>query len=851
MIDPFADDDFPPYEEESLFARDQNHQLIRVDPPTREMYDREVRMTIDGLEVLTPEAIPTTDSQGNIVRDVDGRTIPRSCTINDAANQLVREKKLHRNPIPILCHQDHMRPVGMCRVCCVQVFRATPGGQREPESKLLPACQYPVRDGMEVHTIESKDVDATKSLRTSIKMLVELLATDHLHSGAPTSLPAEQDELRQLADRLGVRSGRLPTRPREPSRIDQSSDLIAVDLNSCILCNRCVRGCDEVKDNHVISRTGKGYRTKISFDLDVPMGKSSCIGCGECMISCPTGALTLKTSPIQASMPPGAEPVSPEELRDHPLFAGIPFKFLQWNSYGVVRRRVPARQTLYKAGEDGNTAFVYDHKSPYLFATESDENAGGVLEKGRKTSLVSRLLGHVSLVLRRGGLEASPDSIGTRSLGRRGDGSLSIRSDGFAATASLTGNGLFQQRTKDTDPIMGEMTCLFSYPRATTVKALTDSVVLEIRRNVLRMMLRNPNTRVVLDETFRKHALDPYLRSMPLFEMLGEKYQRTTFDFLKHKLVFRRVEPGQIIYRQGDLSDALCFVRLGYVKVAQRFHQQEVVQDYVGPGGTFGEVGLLASFSEKVANELPEGFQRGRLPSSYSALDYVELVTIRHDHFRELCRQNKGLLDRLEEIGIELLKRMRNNLVPLAEPNSELLSDYLEDGLFKGQSLLVLDLERCTRCDECTRACSDSHGGVTRLIREGERHGRFLVATSCRSCVNPTCMLGCPVDAIHRTTGKHITIESWCIGCGLCSQTCPYGVINVIEAPRVNESNQPVRDQQGRIEIRRVATACDLCESVAPGQPNCVYACPHDAAFRMKGGELSKAVHREPGTLSK
>jgi Fe-S-cluster-containing hydrogenase component 2 len=135
---------------------------------------------------------------------------------------------------------------------------------------------------------------------------------------------------------------------------------------------------------------------------------------------------------------------------------------------------------------------------------------------------------------------------------------------------------------------------------------------------------------------------------------------------------------------------------------------------------------------------------------------------------------------------------------------------------------------------------------VTRLIREGERYGRFLVATSCRACINPTCMLGCPVDAIHRTTGKHITIEPWCIGCGLCSQTCPYGVIHVVEVPRVDERNQVVHDRQGQPEIRRVATACDLCESVAPGQPNCVYACPHQAAFRMSGNQLRDAVRRTP-----
>src|SRR5439155_18980513 len=87
------------------------------------------------------------------------------------------------------------------------------------------------------------------------------------------------------------------------------------------------------------------------------------------------------------------------------------------------------------------------------------------------------------------------------------------------------------------------------------------------------------------------------------------------------------------------------------------------------------------------------------------------------------------------------------------------LGDFLQQGLMEAQSLLVLDLEKCTRCDECTKACSDSHDGVTRLIREGLRFGKWLVASSCRSCMDPYCMVGCPVDAIHRKGTREIIIE--------------------------------------------------------------------------------------------
>jgi Fe-S-cluster-containing hydrogenase component 2 len=111
--------------------------------------------------------------------------------------------------------------------------------------------------------------------------------------------------------------------------------------------------------------------------------------------------------------------------------------------------------------------------------------------------------------------------------------------------------------------------------------------------------------------------------------------------------------------------------------------------------------------------------------------------------------------------------------------------EFVDQGLYNAQRLLVLDLEACTRCDECTKACSDTHDGITRLIREGLRIDKWLVASSCRSCSDPYCLVGCPVDAIHRDgQGKQIQIESHCIGCGLSANNCPYGNINMHPRPK-------------------------------------------------------------------
>src|SRR5262249_54571964 len=98
---------------------------------------------------------------------------------------------------------------------------------------------------------------------------------------------------------------------RKRSR-DDSSPVIAVDHQACILCDRCIRACDDVQSNEVIGRTGKGHAAAIGFDLDVPMGRSTCVSCGECAASCPTGALTHK--PITLPLVPRAQTSAVESV---------------------------------------------------------------------------------------------------------------------------------------------------------------------------------------------------------------------------------------------------------------------------------------------------------------------------------------------------------------------------------------------------------------------------------------------------------------------------------------------------------------------------------------------------------
>ena len=170
--------------------------------------------------------------------------------------------------VPRLCYMDGMRPDGNCRVCMVEI-----AGERV----LAPSCcRYP-REGMEITTNSPR---ATLSQ----KMSVELLLSDVAERSYTLN-----SELDRWAIRLGL--GRPRFAPRHQPKEDVSHAAIAVHLDACIQCTRCVRACREEQVNDVIGYAFRGGHSKIVFDLDDPMGESTCVACGECVQACPTGAL--------------------------------------------------------------------------------------------------------------------------------------------------------------------------------------------------------------------------------------------------------------------------------------------------------------------------------------------------------------------------------------------------------------------------------------------------------------------------------------------------------------------------------------------------------------------------------
>ncbi|MBI1835421.1 MAG: (2Fe-2S)-binding protein, partial [Burkholderiales bacterium] len=161
--------------------------------------------------------------------------------------------------IPHLCYKEGMEAAGNCRACVVEI---------KGERTLAPSCCRTAVNGMEVQSASPRAV-------RSQKLVLELLQTD-THSEL-NPLAAEKNELSSWAKKMGVQDSRFPV--RDTPKLDQTHPAIRVNLDACILCTRCVRACRDTQVNDVIGLAYRGSEAKIVFDMDAPMGESTCVAC--------------------------------------------------------------------------------------------------------------------------------------------------------------------------------------------------------------------------------------------------------------------------------------------------------------------------------------------------------------------------------------------------------------------------------------------------------------------------------------------------------------------------------------------------------------------------------------------
>ncbi len=291
-------------------------------------------------------------------------------------------------------------------------------------------------------------------------------------------------------------------------------------------------------------------------------------------------------------------------------------------------------------------------------------------------------------------------------------------------------------------------------------------------------------------------------------------------------------------YNQNDVlieegateDDAVYLIRTGAVTVSRKMNGKETVLSYIPAGNYVGEMAMLMSAPRS---------------ATVKASVATEVLKIDSASFRALLDQQPDVKQQVEaRLATRMMERARRDV---RQDTGGLVQFLMEQGLGEATDVLLIDEALCVRCDNCEKACAETHHGVSRLNREaGPTFATMHVPTSCRHCEHPHCMKDSPPDAIHRAETGEVYITEACIGCGNCERNCPYGVIHMAAIPERKPSlfswllfgsgPGPGEDKSTEGMARRAgakhAVKCDMCKG-DPSGPACVRACPTGAALRV------------------
>ncbi len=306
-----------------------------------------------------------------------------------------------------------------------------------------------------------------------------------------------------------------------------------------------------------------------------------------------------------------------------------------------------------------------------------------------------------------------------------------------------------------------------------------------------RLARGDPHVAHAMQQAHLARTIGPALRLVPLFADAGPQ----GISLLTRTGRLRVFSKGQTIFQKGAPGDSLYLVVSGVVKV---FIGDRILA-YLKSGAYFGEMAL-------VKNE-------PRM-ASVAAVTDVEAFEIMKADFEAFLQSHGPAADAIRRI---IREREEENRLLAQHPERIERLRFME-GLVGGRDILVIDLDRCIHCDRCIKACAQARGQA-RFERKGDFFGRYLIATACRQCQDPACML-CKRGAILRDKSGEIHIKDACVGCGFCAAQCPYGTIMLVEV------------QGGDRKARKKAAKCDLCRHL--DYPPCVYNCPTGALRRVE-----------------
>lgn len=275
--------------------------------------------------------------------------------------------------------------------------------------------------------------------------------------------------------------------------------------------------------------------------------------------------------------------------------------------------------------------------------------------------------------------------------------------------------------------------------------------------------------------------------------------------------------------------------------IPRRTIHRERTLNYLSKGEILGEIGLLTGQPRSATCLAFDQHDRGQEQSS-SDLDAnpsrVELVKLKKSDLADISPKFRRNLEAAKDRRVATLKENISVQSTRVQSLQSQTPEFEQLGLIQGQKLMLIDLEKCTRCNACVEACVDSHeDGRNRLYLDGPRFDKYLVPVTCRSCLDPVCLIGCPVGAIYRGDHGDINIRNHCIGCNTCTSQCPYGSIHksARDESTIGTSSSLFHLEPGVVvrDFTEKAVVCDMCSSSPSRSPSCVYACPHDAAMRV------------------
>jgi CRP-like cAMP-binding protein/Fe-S-cluster-containing hydrogenase component 2/thioredoxin reductase len=394
--------------------------------------------------------------------------------------------------------------------------------------------------------------------------------------------------------------------------------------------------------------------------------------------------------------------------------------------------------------------------------------------------------------------------------------------------------------------IFGEVGLISGRRRGATIRAAEDTICIEISRNAaLKLQSQVPAA---------KRAITRISTERMLLQMFGSGLKPDDIREVVDSSEIKQVRAGEAILTEGDGGNDIYVIRLGSMVVEKTIGGKPVFLSYLPAGSYVGEMALIAG-------GLRTATVRAAIKSEVIRIDGNAFKKVLDQH-PELMRKARSEMSARQDINA-YIEAKKDSFSGIVDMYSEIASFLVDNGIGEATDVLLIDEKLCVGCDNCEKACADSHEGLSRLDREaGRTYAHLHVPTSCRHCEHPHCMSDCPPDAIHRGPDGEVFIDDSCIGCGNCQRYCPYGVIRMDKVPPKKPSlmswllfgfgpgpGEPnkkwaKKNTDPGVEQPKKAIKCDMCSGIAGG-PACVRACPTGAAIRVAPEEFLSVARLE------